>query len=75
MTALLHTCADDPSPDGARNAAIIVSLRGTGLRGAEVAILNLTDYDPDNGRITVQRSKARQDRIIYTPTEARAAVA
>lgn len=75
VAALLRTCAGDPSPAGARDAAIIALLRGTGLRRAEAAALNFADYDPENGGITVQRGKGNKDRILYAPAGARAALA
>lgn len=75
VVALLRTCADDPTPAGARDAAIIALLRGTGLRRAETAALDLADYDPESGGITVKSGKGQKDRVVYAPAGARAALA
>lgn len=71
VAALLRTGAGDPSPAGTRNAAIIALLRGIGLCRAEAVALNLADYDPESGGMSVQRGKGRTDRIVYAPAGAR----
>jgi integrase/recombinase XerD len=74
VVALMRVCADDPTPGGARDAALIAVLRGTGMRRAEVVALDLADYDATSGAITVRSGKGRKDRMVYTPTGARAAL-
>ena len=69
MIALLRTCAEDASPAGARDAAIIALLRGTGLRRSEVAGLDLGDYHAESGAIVVRTGK---HRLVYTPPGVRA---
>lgn len=69
LIALLRICADDPTPAGARDAAIIALLRGTGLRRAEMAGLDLGDYDAERGAVAVRTGK---HRVVYTPPGVRA---
>lgn len=49
ILALMQVCARDKTPAGARDAAIIGLLRGTGLRRSEAAALDLVDYEPARG--------------------------
>jgi integrase len=49
-------------------------LRGTGMRQAKVVALDLSDYDPTTGALTVRSGKGRKDRIVYAPTGARSAL-
>jgi integrase/recombinase XerD len=74
VAALMRICADDVTPAGARDAAIIATLRGTGLRRAEVVGLDLADYELTTGAITVRAGKGQKDRIVYAPRGARAAI-
>jgi integrase len=74
VAALMRICADDPTPGGARDAALIALLRGTGLRRAEVVTLNLADYDSLTGAITVRADKGQKDRVVYAPSGTRAAL-
>ena len=67
IRALMQVCSVDPTPTGARDAAIITVLRGTGLRRSEVAALNVADYEPQTGAIAVTSSKGNKDRRVYTP--------
>ena len=61
ISALMTDCENDPSPAGARDAAIIALLYSCGLRREEAASLELGNYDPDSGRLVVlgKRSKER----------------
>lgn len=72
--ALLRVCADDVTPAGARDAAIIALLRGAGLRRAEAATLDLADYDAESGALTVRSGKGDKDRLVYAPAGARSAL-
>lgn len=69
-----QACANDPSPAGARGAAILSVLRGSGLRRAEAAALDLSDYDRESGAVTVRSEKGDKDRVVYAPAGARDAL-
>ena len=64
LRSLLGGCAEDPSPSGARDAAILALLYGGGLRRAELVTLDSSDYDPDSGRLVVQ-GKGHKERIVW----------
>jgi len=74
IAALLHVCAADPTPAGARDGAILALLRGTGLRRSEAAALDLADYDPASGALTVRDELGGSARLLYTPAGTRAAL-
>jgi site-specific recombinase XerD len=62
--ALMHVCAQDKSPAGVRDAAIIALMYACGLRRAEVAGLNTGDYSPAEEAIRV-RGKGGKERLVY----------
>jgi site-specific recombinase XerD len=64
IRALMTTCEEDSSPAGARDAALIALLYGTGLRRAEVVNLDLADYEPATGRLVV-RGKGGKERTVW----------
>ena len=64
LRSLLGGCAEDLGPSGARDAAILALLYGGGLRRAELVNLDLSDYDPDSGRLVVQ-GKGHKERIVW----------
>src|SRR5262249_47402756 len=64
----------DPTPAGARDAALIAVLRGTGMRRAEIVALDLTDYDPTTGALAVRSEKERKQRMVYVPVGTRSAL-
>jgi integrase len=74
VAALMQACAHDATPAGARDAAVIAVLRGTGMRRAEVVALDLADYDAANGAMTVRSRNGRKDRVVYAPAGARSAL-
>lgn len=53
IAALLNVCAQDASAAGARDAALIAVMRVCGPRRAEIASLELADYDPTAGTIRI----------------------
>jgi site-specific recombinase XerD len=65
ISALLADCEDDPTPAGARDAALLVVMYPGGLRRAEVAGLDLADYDTETGALTVRHGKGNKARINY----------
>lgn len=70
IAALMEACFNDPTPAGFRDAALIVILRGSGLRRREVVNLDLKDFDPSTGAILVRGGKGGKDRTVYLPDEA-----
>lgn len=67
IAALLKVCRDDPSPIGARDAALIAILSGTGLRRSEAVALSLEDFDPETGSLQVRHGKGKKSRTVYLP--------
>jgi integrase len=74
VASLMRVCADDVTPAGARDAAIIALLRGTGLRRSEVVALDLADYESATGALTIRSGKGEKERLIYAAGGAKAAL-
>lgn len=68
ILAIMQTCLQDASPAGIRDAAMLVVLRA-GLRRSEVVKLDVSDFDPATGGLTV-RGKGRKDRLCYVSEKA-----
>jgi len=64
LAALLEACAKDTSPAGTRDAALIGVLYCGGMRRAEVAALNVEDYDNTSGALKVI-GKGDKERLVY----------
>jgi site-specific recombinase XerD len=62
--ALMIDCINDPTPGGARDAAIIGLMYAAGLRREEVINIDLADYDQQTGRLVV-RGKRSKERAAY----------
>jgi len=63
--ALMQACELDTTPAGVRDAALIACLYPGGLRREEVVRLDLGDYSPGDGALTVRhgkRNKARHEQ-------------
>ena len=69
IAALLKTC-DSQSAIDVRDAAILVILRGTGIRRAELVKLELSDFNPTESALDVRKSKRGKSRKVYLPTDA-----
>jgi site-specific recombinase XerD len=65
LSALFQNCAEDPSPAGRRDAAMLAVLYGAGLRRAEVAGLDLGDFTHDACSLRVRNGKRRKERTVY----------
>ena len=63
LQALFDACAQDGSPAGARDAALLALLRA-GLRRAEIVELDVADFDADQARLLVQ-GKGNRERTVY----------
>lgn len=72
--ALLRACTDDPSPAGARDAAMIALWAVAGPRRAEIVNLDASDYNPETGAVKIRRAKGNKDRTVYIDNEARQAM-
>lgn len=70
IAALFQVCQEDPTPTGARDAALIAILRGGGLRRAEAVNLELRDFTVTTGELKVRDGKGGKDRTVYLPSAA-----
>lgn len=72
---LFEACATDPLPArGARDAAALALLAGTGIRRAEAVALDLADFDLEDGSVRVL-GKGDKERQVYLVDGARSAIA
>lgn len=71
LKRLHRCCQQDHTPAGQRDHALIALLLATGLRRSEVCQLDLTDYHPKTGLITVRAGKGNQYRTAYLTPENR----
>jgi integrase len=65
IAALMRACAADASPAGRRDAALIAVGYVGGLRRAELADLDLADYAPSSGALTIRAGKGNKDRRVF----------
>ena len=74
IRALFEACADG-KPGGARDAAMVATLYGAGLRRSESVALDYPgDYEPSTGALAVRAGKGRKARFAYLPAGGRAAM-
>ncbi len=66
IKALLGTCGEESVMD-IRDAAIMVMLRGTGIRRSELVKLELRDFDGSTGEVLVRKGKRGKSRRVYLP--------
>lgn len=62
---LFEACANDPTPAGVRDAALLTVLYAGGLRRSEVVALDIRDYDTSSGALTVQDDQVHRERVVY----------
>lgn len=67
IASLMEACLNDYTPAGFRDAALIVILRGSGLRRREVVNLDLSDFNSSTGAMKVRSGKGGKDRTVYLP--------
>jgi integrase len=67
VQGLMWACANDPTPTGARDAAIIALAYGGGLRRAELAALDRASVTEDpTGELTIKvQGKRNKERLVY----------
>jgi len=75
LHALLATCAADETPAGIRDMALLSVAYAGGLRRAELVALDLADYAPESGGLTVRSGKGHKARITYITAGAAGALA
>ncbi len=73
MDAVLAAAAEDPSPTGIRNSAILEVLYGSGIRVSELCGLDLLDVDRERSLIRVL-GKGNRQRTVPLSDPARRAV-
>ena len=67
LRAVFASCGSDENrAAGARDAAILAVLYGVGLRRAEVAGLELNDFDNEHGTFRIQ-GKGNKERVVFLP--------
>jgi site-specific recombinase XerD len=62
---ILAACVSDPTVKGCRDLAILQLLYITGLRRAEVAVLDRDDYTIATQEMKIRKSKRRKGRTVY----------
>ena len=74
LRALFTICASDRTPAGSRDAAAFALMFGAGMRRNEAVELQLADYEPETGALTVT-GKGNRQRIVYATGGGAAALA
>ena len=71
---LFAVCGADPTPAGARDAALLAILYGGGLRRSEATSLDAKDFDPETGELRVRHGKGNKQRLVYLAQGGRDAI-
>ena len=74
LGAIMDACANDATPGGARDGALLAVLYGSGARRAEAVALDLADYDASTGRLLL-RGKGGKERAVFATNGAKDALA
>jgi integrase len=74
IAALMKVCCLDPTPSGARDAALIAILRGSGVRRRELVNLDYGHFDRETGALDVKDGKGGKDRTVYLSSQAKRVV-
>jgi integrase len=74
IKALADACRADEGGAGIRDAALIGILYICGMRRSEIVALDLTDFEVQTGRLTIQNGKGRKARAVYVAGGALAAL-
>jgi len=75
LKALVEACRHDPSPAGARDAAILAVLYIGGVRRSELVGLDLADYTADPPTLRIRHGKGDKERLVPLTATAGAALA
>jgi len=62
IESLFKACNDD---SGTRDAAMFALMYACGLRRAEIVALDLVDYSPQDGALTIRKGKGNKSRVSY----------
>ncbi len=74
LRTLFEHIAATPGPGARRDAALLATLYGGGLRRAEAVTLHLSDLDPETSALTVRRGKGSKPRVVYATNGGRDAL-
>lgn len=75
LRALFEACRRDATPAGARDAALLALGYGAGLRRSELVAVDVGNYDPATGLLTIRSGKGRKDRTAYATNGSKDALA
>lgn len=65
LEALMRAAYNDQSATGIRDAAILAVAWNCGPRVAEIAGMELADYDPATGKLVIRKGKGNKTRTTY----------
>lgn len=74
ITALSQACADDDSPAGLRDEALLALAYVQGPRVSELSKFELSDYDAETGALAVRKGKGDKDRSLGVSNAAKQSI-